>query len=136
MFFGWNEKLRRRAGLWKGGGGRPSRPPGRHVGLTAPPAERQATAAPGAAPRAHLGRRLGAAASPGRLGRPGSGPRAKASRSAPKQFLDLGSVRTCEKLHFCFCGRVASEIGKYNEEVSLLPDNLLWTPSVQLLQSW
>lgn len=47
-------------------------------------------------------------------------------------------MRTCGKdFTSVSAARVASEIGKYNgRSKSPLPDNLLWTPSVQLLQSW
>ena len=54
-----------------------------------------------------------------------------------KQFLDFGSVLACEKTSLLFLRQeVPVRLANTMKEVSLLPDYLLWTPSVQLLQSW
>ncbi|XDA73650.1 hypothetical protein R6Z07F_003871 [Ovis aries] len=103
MFFGWNEKLKEAQGraLERGAVAAPPRPRGRHVAHV-PPAERQSgDLAPGR-------QEAGAAASRSRLaGRvPGQGQLLRALLAVParskKQFLDLGSVRACEKTSLLF----------------------------------
>ncbi|XP_058156621.1 pyruvate dehydrogenase (acetyl-transferring) kinase isozyme 1, mitochondrial isoform X1 [Dasypus novemcinctus] len=83
----------------------------------------------------------------------GSGPGLAAERSVPgqvdfyarfspsplsmKQFLDFGSVNACEKTSFMFLRQeLPVRLANIMKEISLLPDNLLRTPSVQLVQSW
>ncbi|XP_004857737.1 pyruvate dehydrogenase (acetyl-transferring) kinase isozyme 1, mitochondrial isoform X2 [Heterocephalus glaber] len=54
-----------------------------------------------------------------------------------KQFLDFGSVNACEKTSFMFLRQeLPVRLANIMKEISLLPDNLLRTPSVQLVQSW
>ncbi|XP_077813331.1 pyruvate dehydrogenase (acetyl-transferring) kinase isozyme 1, mitochondrial isoform X9 [Macaca mulatta] len=53
-----------------------------------------------------------------------------------KQFLDFGSVNACEKTSFMFLRQeLPVRLANIMKEISLLPDNLLRTPSVQLVQS-
>ncbi|XP_042131390.1 pyruvate dehydrogenase (acetyl-transferring) kinase isozyme 1, mitochondrial isoform X2 [Peromyscus maniculatus bairdii] len=54
-----------------------------------------------------------------------------------KQFLDFGSVNACEKTSFMFLRQeLPVRLANIMKEIGLLPDNLLRTPSVQLVQSW
>ncbi|TFK14481.1 heparan-sulfate 6-O-sulfotransferase 3 [Platysternon megacephalum] len=54
-----------------------------------------------------------------------------------KQFLDFGSENACEKTSFMFLRQeLPVRLANIMKEISLLPDNLLKTPSVQLVQSW
>ncbi|XP_005393267.1 PREDICTED: pyruvate dehydrogenase (acetyl-transferring) kinase isozyme 1, mitochondrial isoform X2 [Chinchilla lanigera] len=54
-----------------------------------------------------------------------------------KQFLDFGSGNACEKTSFMFLRQeLPVRLANIMKEISLLPDNLLRTPSVQLVQSW
>ncbi|XP_058569920.1 pyruvate dehydrogenase (acetyl-transferring) kinase isozyme 1, mitochondrial isoform X2 [Neofelis nebulosa] len=54
-----------------------------------------------------------------------------------KQFLDFGSMNACEKTSFMFLRQeLPVRLANIMKEISLLPDNLLRTPSVQLVQSW
>ncbi|XP_074767491.1 pyruvate dehydrogenase (acetyl-transferring) kinase isozyme 1, mitochondrial isoform X2 [Athene noctua] len=54
-----------------------------------------------------------------------------------KQFLDFGSENACEKTSFMFLRQeLPVRLANIMKEISLLPDNLLRTPSVQLVQSW
>ncbi|XP_077175832.1 pyruvate dehydrogenase (acetyl-transferring) kinase isozyme 1, mitochondrial isoform X2 [Paroedura picta] len=54
-----------------------------------------------------------------------------------KQFLDFGSDNACEKTSFMFLRQeLPVRLANIMKEISLLPDNLLKTPSVQLVQSW
>ncbi|XP_008586630.1 PREDICTED: [Pyruvate dehydrogenase (acetyl-transferring)] kinase isozyme 1, mitochondrial [Galeopterus variegatus] len=54
-----------------------------------------------------------------------------------KQFLDFGSVNACEKTSFMFLRQeLPVRLANIMKEISLLPDNLLRTPSVQMVQSW
>lgn len=145
MFFGWNEKLKEAQGraLGRGAVAVPPCPRGRHVAHVPPGRAAEQRLGPRAAPRAHLGRRLArrlcGAASAGRV--PGQGQLLRALLAVParskKQFLDLGSVHACEKTSLLFLRQeLPLRLANIMKEVSLLPDNLLWTPSVQLLQSW
>ncbi|XP_075385367.1 pyruvate dehydrogenase (acetyl-transferring) kinase isozyme 1, mitochondrial [Tenrec ecaudatus] len=93
-------------------------------------------------------RRLTSEPSPG----PGPGPAGERSRVpcqvdfyarfspsplSMKQFLDFGSVDACEKTSFMFLRQeLPVRLANIMKEISLLPDNLLRTPSVQLVQSW
>uniref|UniRef100_A0A667HWH2 Protein-serine/threonine kinase n=1 Tax=Lynx canadensis TaxID=61383 RepID=A0A667HWH2_LYNCA len=53
-----------------------------------------------------------------------------------KQFLDFGSMNACEKTSFMFLRQeLPVRLANIMKEISLLPDNLLRTPSVQLVQS-
>ncbi|XP_075009356.1 pyruvate dehydrogenase (acetyl-transferring) kinase isozyme 1, mitochondrial isoform X2 [Calonectris borealis] len=53
-----------------------------------------------------------------------------------KQFLDFGSENACEKTSFMFLRQeLPVRLANIMKEISLLPDNLLRTPSVQLVQS-
>ena len=48
-----------------------------------------------------------------------------------------GSVNACEKTSFMFLRQeLPVRLANIMKEISLLPDNLLRTPSVQLVQSW
>lgn len=54
-----------------------------------------------------------------------------------KQFLDFGSENACEKTSFTFLRQeLPVRLANIMKEINLLPDNLLRTPSVGLVQSW
>ncbi|XP_068602021.1 pyruvate dehydrogenase (acetyl-transferring) kinase isozyme 1, mitochondrial [Brachionichthys hirsutus] len=54
-----------------------------------------------------------------------------------KQFLDFGSENACEKTSFTFLRQeLPVRLANIMKEINLLPDNLLLTPSVRLVQSW
>uniref|UniRef100_A0A3Q3VNS5 Protein-serine/threonine kinase n=1 Tax=Mola mola TaxID=94237 RepID=A0A3Q3VNS5_MOLML len=54
-----------------------------------------------------------------------------------KQFLDFGSINACERTSFVFLRQeLPVRLSNIMKEISLLPDRLLATPSVQLIQSW
>eukprot|EP00062_Callorhinchus_milii_P016102 gi/632967037/ref/XP_007899750.1/ PREDICTED: pyruvate dehydrogenase kinase, isozyme 2 isoform X1 [Callorhinchus milii] len=54
-----------------------------------------------------------------------------------KQFLDFGSTNACEKTSFMFLRQeLPVRLSNIMKEINLLPDRLLSTPSVQLVQSW
>ncbi|KAF3824372.1 hypothetical protein GH733_008657, partial [Mirounga leonina] len=55
-----------------------------------------------------------------------------------KQFLDFGSMNACEKTSFMFLRQeLPVRLANIMKEISLLPDNLLRTPSVQLVsETW
>ncbi|KAK1805684.1 hypothetical protein P4O66_019241 [Electrophorus voltai] len=54
-----------------------------------------------------------------------------------KQFLDFGSTNACEKTSFAFLRQeLPVRLSNTLKEINLLPDKLLGTPSVQLVQSW
>uniref|UniRef100_A0A3B5MMK2 Protein-serine/threonine kinase n=1 Tax=Xiphophorus couchianus TaxID=32473 RepID=A0A3B5MMK2_9TELE len=54
-----------------------------------------------------------------------------------KQFLDFGSENACEKTSFAFLRHeLPVRLANIMKEINLLPDNLLKTPSVGLVQSW
>ncbi|XP_042188108.1 pyruvate dehydrogenase kinase, isozyme 4 [Callorhinchus milii] len=54
-----------------------------------------------------------------------------------KQFLDFGSTNGCEKTSFAFLRQeLPVRLSNIMKEINLLPDNLLSTPSVKLVQSW
>uniref|UniRef100_A0A8C5A3F8 Protein-serine/threonine kinase n=1 Tax=Gadus morhua TaxID=8049 RepID=A0A8C5A3F8_GADMO len=54
-----------------------------------------------------------------------------------KQFLDFGSENACERTSFAFLRHeVPVRLANIMKEINLLPDNLLGTPSVRLVQSW
>ncbi|XP_012691962.1 pyruvate dehydrogenase (acetyl-transferring) kinase isozyme 1, mitochondrial [Clupea harengus] len=54
-----------------------------------------------------------------------------------KQFLDFGSENACEKTSFVFLRQeLPVRLANVMKEINLLPDNLLRTPSVRLVQSW
>lgn len=55
-----------------------------------------------------------------------------------KQFLDFGSgENACEKTSFAFLRQeLPVRLANIMKEINLLPDNLLKTPSVRLVQSW
>ncbi|XP_012697320.2 pyruvate dehydrogenase (acetyl-transferring) kinase isozyme 2, mitochondrial-like [Clupea harengus] len=54
-----------------------------------------------------------------------------------KQFLDFGSTNACEKTSFAFLRQeLPVRLSNIMKEISLMPDRLLSTPSVQLVQSW
>ncbi|XP_072300552.1 pyruvate dehydrogenase (acetyl-transferring) kinase isozyme 1, mitochondrial [Eucyclogobius newberryi] len=54
-----------------------------------------------------------------------------------KQFLDFGSENACEKTSFAFLRQeLPVRLANIMKEINLLPDNLLRTPSVRLVQSW
>uniref|UniRef100_A0A6Q2ZQ97 Protein-serine/threonine kinase n=1 Tax=Esox lucius TaxID=8010 RepID=A0A6Q2ZQ97_ESOLU len=55
-----------------------------------------------------------------------------------KQFLDFGSgENACEKTSFTFLRQeLPVRLANIMKEINLLPDNLLKTPSVRLVQSW
>ncbi|XP_046894765.1 pyruvate dehydrogenase (acetyl-transferring) kinase isozyme 2, mitochondrial-like [Hypomesus transpacificus] len=54
-----------------------------------------------------------------------------------KQFLDFGSTNACEKTSFAFLRQeLPVRLSNIMKEINLLPDRLLTTPSVQLVQSW
>ena len=130
MFFGWKEKFKKAQGraLGRWAVAAPPHPRGLHVADFSP--------WPGA--RAWL---LWQTPARGwRGGVPGQG-QLRALLAGParckKQFLDFGSVLACEKTSLLFLRQeVPVRLANTMKEVSLLPDYLLWTPSVQLLQSW
>ncbi|XP_056649975.1 pyruvate dehydrogenase (acetyl-transferring) kinase isozyme 1, mitochondrial isoform X2 [Monodelphis domestica] len=101
----------------------------------------------------YLRRAVSASPGPGPGPSPNPGPGAGPERSVPgpvdfysrfspsplsmKQFLDFGSVNACEKTSFMFLRQeLPVRLANIMKEISLLPDNLLRTPSVQLVQSW
>ncbi|KAE8299313.1 [Pyruvate dehydrogenase (acetyl-transferring)] kinase isozyme 1, mitochondrial [Larimichthys crocea] len=54
-----------------------------------------------------------------------------------KQFLDFGSGDACEKTSFAFLRQeLPVRLANIMKEINLLPDNLLRTPSVRLVQGW
>lgn len=54
-----------------------------------------------------------------------------------KQFLDFGSSNACEKTSFTFLRQeLPVRLANIMKEINLLPDRVLGTPSVQLVQSW
>ncbi|XP_006924850.1 pyruvate dehydrogenase kinase, isozyme 2 [Pteropus alecto] len=54
-----------------------------------------------------------------------------------KQFLDFGSSNACEKTSFTFLRQeLPVRLANIMKEINLLPDRVLSTPSVQLVQSW
>ncbi|XP_065507060.1 pyruvate dehydrogenase kinase, isozyme 2 isoform X2 [Caloenas nicobarica] len=54
-----------------------------------------------------------------------------------KQFLDFGSSNACEKTSFTFLRQeLPVRLANIMKEINLLPDRVLRTPSVQLVQSW
>lgn len=54
-----------------------------------------------------------------------------------KQFIDFGSENACEKTSFTFLRQeLPVRLANIMKEIDLLPDNLLRTPSVRLVQSW
>ncbi|XP_062388788.1 pyruvate dehydrogenase (acetyl-transferring) kinase isozyme 2, mitochondrial-like [Sardina pilchardus] len=54
-----------------------------------------------------------------------------------KQFLDFGSTNACEKTSFAFLRQeLPVRLSNIMKEINLMPDRLLTTPSVQLVQSW
>ncbi|KAK5890284.1 hypothetical protein CesoFtcFv8_013819 [Champsocephalus esox] len=54
-----------------------------------------------------------------------------------KQFLDFGSENACEKTSFAFLRQeLPVRLANIMKEINLLPDNLLRTPSVKLVQGW
>ncbi|XP_076609577.1 pyruvate dehydrogenase (acetyl-transferring) kinase isozyme 2, mitochondrial-like [Chaetodon auriga] len=54
-----------------------------------------------------------------------------------KQFLDFGSINACERTSFVFLRQeLPVRLSNIMKEINLLPDRLLATPSVHLVQSW
>ncbi|XP_030056598.1 pyruvate dehydrogenase kinase, isozyme 4 [Microcaecilia unicolor] len=54
-----------------------------------------------------------------------------------KQFLDFGTGNACEKTSFAFLRHeLPVRLANIMSEIAILPDPLLCTPSVQLVQSW
>ncbi|XP_071357518.1 pyruvate dehydrogenase (acetyl-transferring) kinase isozyme 2, mitochondrial-like isoform X2 [Trachinotus anak] len=54
-----------------------------------------------------------------------------------KQFLDFGSINACERTSFVFLRQeLPVRLSNIMKEINLLPDWLLATPSVQLVQTW
>uniref|UniRef100_A0A8C2KQ06 Protein-serine/threonine kinase n=1 Tax=Cyprinus carpio TaxID=7962 RepID=A0A8C2KQ06_CYPCA len=54
-----------------------------------------------------------------------------------KQFIDFGSENACVKTSFTFLRQeLPVRLANIMKEIDLLPDNLLRTPSVRLVQSW
>ncbi|KAJ8372344.1 hypothetical protein AAFF_G00290330 [Aldrovandia affinis] len=54
-----------------------------------------------------------------------------------KQFIDFGSTNACERTSFAFLRQeLPVRLSNIMKEINLLPDRLLTTPSVQLVQSW
>ncbi|XP_051566314.1 pyruvate dehydrogenase (acetyl-transferring) kinase isozyme 1, mitochondrial-like [Myxocyprinus asiaticus] len=54
-----------------------------------------------------------------------------------KQFIDFGSENACEKTSITFLRQeLPVRLANIMKEIDLLPDNLLRTPSVRLVQSW
>lgn len=55
----------------------------------------------------------------------------------PYDIFPIGSDNACEKTSFMFLRQeLPVRLANIMKEISLLPDNLLKTPSVQLVQSW
>ncbi|CAJ1081500.1 pyruvate dehydrogenase (acetyl-transferring) kinase isozyme 2%2C mitochondrial [Xyrichtys novacula] len=54
-----------------------------------------------------------------------------------KQFLDFGSINACEKTSFVFLRQeLPVRLSNIMKEINLLPNKLLTTSSVQMVQSW
>ncbi|TNM97494.1 hypothetical protein fugu_015650 [Takifugu bimaculatus] len=54
-----------------------------------------------------------------------------------KQFLDFGTINACERTSFVFLRQeLPVRLSNIMKEINLLPDRLLGTPAVQLVQSW
>uniref|UniRef100_A0AAX7UEM6 Protein-serine/threonine kinase n=1 Tax=Astatotilapia calliptera TaxID=8154 RepID=A0AAX7UEM6_ASTCA len=54
-----------------------------------------------------------------------------------KQFLDFGSINACEKTSFAFLRQeLPVRLSNIMKEINLLPDKLLTTPSVKMVQGW
>ncbi|XP_067281064.1 pyruvate dehydrogenase kinase, isozyme 4 [Pseudorasbora parva] len=54
-----------------------------------------------------------------------------------KQFIDFGSANACEKTSFMFLRQeLPVRLANIMKEIDFLPDKLLGTPSLKLLQSW
>ncbi|KAI3365477.1 hypothetical protein L3Q82_010564 [Scortum barcoo] len=54
-----------------------------------------------------------------------------------KQFIDFGSINACEKTSFVFLRQeLPVRLSNIMKEINLLPDKLLTTQSVQMVQSW
>ncbi|XP_056596983.1 pyruvate dehydrogenase kinase, isozyme 4 [Triplophysa dalaica] len=54
-----------------------------------------------------------------------------------KQFIDFGSANACEKTSFKFLRQeLPVRLANIMKEIDFLPDKLLSTPSLKLLQSW
>uniref|UniRef100_A0A8C6TW58 Protein-serine/threonine kinase n=1 Tax=Neogobius melanostomus TaxID=47308 RepID=A0A8C6TW58_9GOBI len=54
-----------------------------------------------------------------------------------KQFLDFGSNNACEKTSFVFLRQeLPVRLSNIMKEINLLPDKLLTTPSVKMVQGW
>ncbi|CAL9699482.1 unnamed protein product [Knipowitschia caucasica] len=54
-----------------------------------------------------------------------------------KQFLDFGSINACEKTSFNFLRQeLPVRLSNIMKEINLLPDKLLTTPSVKMVQGW
>lgn len=54
-----------------------------------------------------------------------------------KQFLDFGSTNACEKTSYVFLRQeLPVRLSNIMKEINLLPDRLLTTPSVQMVQNW
>ncbi|XP_052389172.1 pyruvate dehydrogenase (acetyl-transferring) kinase isozyme 2, mitochondrial-like isoform X2 [Carassius gibelio] len=54
-----------------------------------------------------------------------------------KQFIDFGSANACEKTSFMFLRQeLPVRLANIMKEIDFLPDKLLSTPSLKLLQSW
>lgn len=54
-----------------------------------------------------------------------------------KQFLDFGTTNACEKTSFAFLRQeLPVRLCNIMKEINLLPERLLSTPSVQIVQSW
>ncbi|XP_075767863.1 pyruvate dehydrogenase kinase, isozyme 2 isoform X2 [Pelodiscus sinensis] len=54
-----------------------------------------------------------------------------------QQFLDFGSSNACEKTSFAFLRQeLPVRLANIMKEINLLPDRVISTPSVQLVQSW
>lgn len=50
---------------------------------------------------------------------------------------DAGSINACEKTSFVFLRQeLPVRLSNIMKEINLLPDRLLTTPSVQMVQSW
>lgn len=51
--------------------------------------------------------------------------------------IDPGSINACEKTSFVFLRQeLPVRLSNIMKEINLLPDRLLTTPSVQMVQSW
>ncbi|XP_067100498.1 pyruvate dehydrogenase (acetyl-transferring) kinase isozyme 2, mitochondrial isoform X2 [Osmerus mordax] len=54
-----------------------------------------------------------------------------------KQFIDFGSTNACEKTSFVFLRQeLPVRLSNIMKEINLLPNRLLTTPSVQMVQTW